>query len=270
MAACRAPCRSSSLGVIDPAVGNLAGLPALVTGAGRGIGAAIARRFAAEGAPVMVADMDLAAAIEVAAEIQGKGGTARAVAHDVTDEAEWISVIAEITTEFGGLRILVNNAGTGARKAMTETSLAEWRRIMAVNCDGVFLGMKHAVPAMAEAGGSIINMASIYGKVGVAESVPYCASKGAVTLMTKAAALECAAHGQPIRINSLHPGYVETPLLHEAAAGTDLMETMHRLHPLGRLATPDEIADAALFLASDQSRFMTGAELMVDGGFTAQ
>lgn len=251
-------------------MGSLTGRPALVTGGGRGIGAAIARRFAAEGAPVMVTDLDLDAAAAVAAEITNEGGTAHALAQDVTDEKQWLSVINEIAARFGALRILVNNAGTGARQPMTETSLAEWRRIMAVNCDGVFLGMKHAVIAMAEGGGSIINMASIYGKVGVAESVTYCASKGAVTLMTKAAALECATQGQPIRINSLHPGFVDTPLLRTAAEGTDLMEAARQLHPLGRLATPDEIADAALFLASDQSRFMTGAELVVDGGYTAQ
>lgn len=251
-------------------MGSLAGRPALITGAGRGIGAAIARRFAAEGAPVMVTDIDLAAAEAVAGEIRAAHGIAHARAQDVTDEGQWATVMAEVAEAFGGLRILVNNAGTGARKAILDTSLEEWRHTMAVNCDGVFLGTKHAMAAMAENGGSIINMASIYGKVGVAQSVTYCASKGAVTLMTKAAALECAALNWPIRINSLHPGYVDTPLLRAAAAGTDLMEVMRQLHPIGRLASAEEIADAALFLASDQSRFMTGAELVVDGGFTAQ
>lgn len=243
--------------------------PAIVTGAARGIGAAIARRFAAAGAPVMLTDLDRNGAEAVAQAIRDAGGKAEARAHDVTDEAQWQAIIADTVSVFGALRILVNNAGTGARKFMTDTTLEEWRHVMAVNCDGVFLGMKHAVAAMGEGGGSIINMASIYGKVGVSESVNYCASKGAVTLMTKAAALECAARGWPIRINSLHPGYVDTPLLHEAA-GEAHIAAIRQLHPIGRIATPEEIADAALFLASDQSRFMTGAELLVDGGFTAQ
>jgi NAD(P)-dependent dehydrogenase (short-subunit alcohol dehydrogenase family) len=162
--------------------------------------------------------------------------------------------------------VLVNNAGFGAQKALLDTSLAEWRAMMAINCDGVFLGMRAVIPIM-RPGGSIINMSSIYGKVGGARVVTYAATKGAVTLMSKAAALECAADGRDIRINSLHPGFVDTPAVETMTAKA--RGRLVSMHPVGRIALPEEIADAALFLATPASSFMTGAELVIDGGFTA-
>jgi NAD(P)-dependent dehydrogenase (short-subunit alcohol dehydrogenase family) len=252
----------------------LSGKVALVTGAAMGLGAAIARRLAAEGAAVLLTDREADAGEAQAANILAEGGNAAFIAHDVTEEAQWAAAVAEAVGRFGALHILVNNAGVSSGPApLMVHSLAEWRRILSVNLDGVFLGLRHAGPAIAAAGGgSVINISSILGKVGFANAAAYCASKGGVLLLTKAAALEWAPMN--IRVNSVHPGFIDTPMLRNALAASDNGNEMASLlvaaHPLGRMGVPDEIADAVLFLASDASRFMTGAELVVDGGYTAQ
>lgn len=254
--------------------GRVAGKVALVTGAAMGLGAAIARALAREGAAVMLTDREVAAGEAAAAEILAAGGKAAFRAHDVTVEADWEAAVAATEQAFGGLDILVNNAGiSGGMLPLMEHALDDWRRIMAVNLDGVFLGLRHAGPAMVKrGGGSVVNLASILGKVGLANAAAYCASKGGVTLLTKAAAIEWAP--LHIRVNSVHPGFIDTPMvanaLHALENGNEMRVALMAAHPLGRFGVPTEIADAVLFLASDESRFMTGAELVVDGGYTAQ
>ncbi len=253
--------------------GRVEGKVALVTGAASGLGAATARALAAEGAAVMLSDRDPAVEA-VALAIEASGGKAAFMKHDVADEADWASVVAATTARFGGLHILVNNAGiSGGLMPLLDHSLEDWRHVTSINLDGVFLGLRHCGPVMAaQGGGSIINLSSILGKVGMANAAAYCASKGGVLLLTKAAALEWAPLG--IRVNSVHPGFIETPMvanaLHDAENGNEMRDQLIAAHPLGRFGVPREIADAILFLASDESSFMTGAELVVDGGFTAQ
>lgn len=263
---------------------RLTGKTALVTGGGKGIGAGVAAALAAEGAAVLVTDIDLPAADAVAARILAAGGRAFALQQDVVDEASWESVVAQAQARHGALHILVNNAGIAPSADPVETlSLANWRRSMNVNLDGVFLGTRQGIRAMkgnGAAGGSIINVSSIYGLVGTTNAPDYVASKGAVRLLTKAAALECAEARYPIRVNSVHPGFIETPML---TAGLARMteagivpspevaaDGLRALHPIGRLGTPADIAAAVVYLASDESSFMTGAELVIDGGYTAR
>lgn len=254
---------------------DLTGRIALVTGASRGIGEASARALAAQGARVIVTD--LAAPEALADDI---GGLARA--HDVTDEQSWAGTMAYARDVAGGLDILVNNAGLFLAKPLTETTLEDWRRLHTVNVEGVFLGCKHAVPLLAEranlwAGGtSIINLSSVAGLVGSPLVSCYNASKGAVRLFTKGVAVELAA--SRIRCNSIHPGIIETDMGRDlvsqfaAATGTgenDTRAAFSDRHPLGHFGVPQNIADAVTFLASDRAAFMTGSELVVDGGFTA-
>jgi NAD(P)-dependent dehydrogenase (short-subunit alcohol dehydrogenase family) len=173
---------------------------------------------------------------------------------------------------FGRIDVLVNNAGVGGGQPLLESSLEAWRGVIAVNLDGVFLGLRHVGPAMiGTGGGSVINISSILGKVGQAGAAAYCASKGGVALLTKAAALELAPMG--VRVNSVHPGYIETPMvsnaLHEAENGNEMRDMLITRHALGRMGVPKEIANGILFLASDESSFMTGSELVIDGGYTA-
>lgn len=253
--------------------GRVEGKVALVTGAAMGLGAETARRLAREGAAVMLTDRDEVHGEAVAEEILAAGGKAAFLHHDVTSESEWETAVAVTTQRFGGLHVLVNNAGvSGGTLPLLEHSLDDWRRVMSVNLDGVFLGMRHAGPAIAASGGgSVINLSSILGKVGLPNAAAYCASKGGVLLLTKAAALEWAPLG--IRVNSVHPGFIETPMvttaLHQAENGNEMRDQLISAHALGRFGIPREIADAILFLASDESSFMTGAELVVDGGYTA-
>lgn len=254
-------------------MGRLDGKVALVTGAASGLGAETARRLAAEGAAVLLTDRDLAGE-DVAAAIVGEGGRAAFRLHDVTSHPDWAAAVHEAADRFGSLDVLVNNAGVaGGRHELLDHSHDAWRDILAINLDGVFLGMRHAGPIMAAQGrGSVINLSSILGKVGLPNAAAYCASKGGVTMLTKAAALEWAPLG--IRVNSVHPGFIETPMvanaLHEAPDGNEMRVALIAAHPLGRFGVPREIADAVVFLASDESSFMTGAELVVDGGYTAQ
>jgi len=253
---------------------RLAGKVALVTGAASGLGAATAQALAKAGAAVMLSDLSITAGEAVAAEIVASGGRAAFIAHDVTSEDDWAAAVTATTTAFGRLDILVNNAGiVGNQLDLMTHSLADWRRILAVNLDGVFLGMRAVGSTMAAQGsGSVINLSSILGKVGMANTSAYCASKGGVLMLTKAAAVEWAPLG--IRVNSVHPGFIDTPMvadaLHAAENGNEMRSAIIAAHPLGRLGVPREIADAIVFLASDEASFMTGAEMVVDGGYTAQ
>ncbi len=253
--------------------GRVAGKVALVTGAASGLGAEAARVLAREGAAVMLTDRDPAGEA-VALAIVAAGGRAAFLRHDVTSEADWAAAVAATLADFGKLDVLVNNAGIGSSSFDLMTgSLEDWRTMLSINLDGVFLGMRHGGPAIAAAGGgSVINLSSILGKVGLPGAAHYCASKGGVLMLTKAAALEWAPLN--IRVNSVHPGFIETPMvsnaIHASENSNEMREMLIMAHPLARFGIPREIADAVLFLASDESSFMTGAELVVDGGYTAR
>ena len=246
----------------------------LITGSGSGIGRATAEILAREGAAVAVTDVDDEAGEGVAEEIRAAGGRARYWHLDVADEGEVGRVVAEVADEFGGLDVLVNNAGiSGADKPTHELTAEEWNQVQNVNVNGVFFCTKHCIPHLKEAGGgSIVNLSSIYGLVSAADVPPYHASKGAVRLMTKTDALHYAGDG--IRVNSVHPGFIWTPMVEGFIQDQDdpdqAREGLVGLHPIGRLGKPEEIAAAVLFLASDESSFMTGSEVVVDGGYTAR
>jgi NAD(P)-dependent dehydrogenase (short-subunit alcohol dehydrogenase family) len=253
--------------------GRVAGKVALVTGAASGLGAATARRLAEEGASVMLTDV-ADAGRAVADEIEGAGGKAAFSRHDVTSEADWEEAVAATLERFGRLTVLVNNAGVAdAAQELMSHDFAAWRRTLSVNLDGVFLGLRYAGPAIAAAGGgSVINISSVMGKVAFPGAAAYCASKGGVALLTKAAALEWAPLG--IRVNSVHPGFFDTPMvsgaLRQMGNQNEMLTLIISRHALGRLGVPREIGEAVVFLASDESSFMTGSELIVDGGYTAQ
>ena len=242
---------------------------ALITGAAVGIGAEIAKRFAAEGARVVIVDVNAVEARTTSESIRRSGGSARSVPLDVTKEESWKEALDGIRIAEGRLDILVNNAGITKRIPITEMPLEDFERIMAVNVRGVFLGIKHALPFMKQhGGGSIVNISSICGLVGhKLTNETYTTSKGAVTLLTKSVAVRHARDN--IRCNSIHPGTVDTPMMQ--ALFTDPEKKRERLDevPLGRLATAQDVANAALFLASDEAGFITGAALPVDGGLTA-
>ena len=242
---------------------------ALITGAAVGIGAEIAKRFAAEGARVVIGDVNAVEARTTSESIRRSGGSARSVPLDVTKEESWKEALDGIRTAEGRLDVLVNNAGITKRISITEMPLEDFERIMAVNVRGVFLGIKHALPFMKQhGGGSIVNISSICGLVGhKLTNETYTTSKGAVTLLTKSVAVRHARDN--IRCNSIHPGTVDTPMVQ--ALFTDPEKKRERLDevPLGRLATAQDVANAALFLASDEAGFITGAALPVDGGLTA-
>jgi NAD(P)-dependent dehydrogenase (short-subunit alcohol dehydrogenase family) len=250
---------------------RLEGKVTLITGAGSGIGKVTAERFAAEGAAVVLADLAVDEAEAVAAGIAASGGTAHAVAVDVADEERVDAMVAAAVDNYGGLHALVNNAGIFPADdgGVRDTPPATWQKVMEVNLKGVWLGCRAAIPAMLESGGgSIVNIASFVALMGAATAqVAYTASKGGVLALTREVAVEYARRG--IRVNALCPGPIETPLLAELLA--DPARRSRRLvHiPLGRFGRPEEIAAAALFLASDDSSFMTGSALVVDGGITA-
>ncbi len=241
----------------------------LITGAGAGIGAEIARRFAEEGACVLIGDLDAVAGKSTTASIASTGGRARFVPLDVTREESWREAIDGIRAAAGRLDILVNNAGITKRIPITEMPLEEFEAVMAVNVRGVFLGIKHAVPLMRQqGGGSIVNMASIAGLVGHKfTNETYTASKGAVTLLTKSVAVRHARDN--VRCNSIHPCTVDTPMVRELFTDPDKQRERLDEVPLGRLATARDVANAVLFLASDEASFITGVALPVDGGLTA-
>lgn len=242
---------------------------ALVTGAASGIGLATARRFAAEGATLLLVDRDTEKLKAALGELDGDAHDM--ITLDVTDEQGWIALAGRVASRFCKLDILVNNAGFGRFRSIAETSLEEWRNVISVNLDAVFLATKYMMPLLAASGrGAIVNMSSIRGIVAAPRTGAYCAAKGGVRMFTKVTALECAEAGNGVRANSIHPGHIKTPLSAPAYADPDIARTLLADVPAGRPGTPDEIAGAILFLASDESRYMTGAELVVDGGTTAQ
>jgi meso-butanediol dehydrogenase/(S,S)-butanediol dehydrogenase/diacetyl reductase len=250
---------------------RLAGKIALITGAASGIGLATAKRFAEEGATVILADRDEARLPGALSEVEATGGGHCAIHLDVTLESAWAAAVREVEARFGRLEILVNNAGFGRFCPIAETTLDAWRATMAVNLDSVFLGTKHALPLLARSGkGAIVNMSSVRGLVAGPNAGAYSAAKAGVRLFTKVAALECAAAGNGVRVNSIHPGHVETPLTAATYADPTIARAFLAHTPLGRFAQPREIAEAIVFLASDESSYMTGAELTIDGGMTAQ
>lgn len=248
------------------------GKVAIVTGGAGGLGRAQARLLAKEGAKVVVTDTGVVQGKKVAQEINGQGGEAVFIQHDVSNETQWQKVIHDTLEQFGRLDILVNNAGVMVWKKIEDTSLDEWRWLMGVNLDGVFLGTKHAMGAMKKTGGgSIINISSVAGIVGTLDTSAYHASKGGVRVFTKAAALECSKAGYDynIRVNSIHPGVIKTPMVDELMKDEEKMKTALSWHPIGHFGEPDDIANGVLYLASDESKFVTGAELVIDGGWTA-
>ena len=253
---------------------RVAGKVALVTGAGMGLGRAASLLLAREGASVAVTDIDEAAARDTAALIAKAGGTSLPLRHDVSSPDDWPAATAAVEDAFGRLDVLVNNAGIAIAKTIEDTTLDEWRRTMAVNLDGVFLGCQAGIAAMKRSGGgSIVNLSSIDGIVGEADLAAYCAAKGGVRTLTKAVAVHCAERRYGIRCNSIHPGYIWT------AQTENYLRDLGRLdeekaralarHPIGFLGEPDDIAYMILYLASDESRFVTGAEMVVDGGYLA-
>ena len=249
---------------------KLAGKVALISGGARGMGAHEAHLFVSEGAKVVIGDILEAQGHETEAEIKAAGGEAVFVRLDVTNEADWQRAVETAVNQFGQLNILVNNAGVSGLGRVEEVSLEEWNRVMDINSTGVFLGTKTAIPAMRQAGGgSIINISSQLGLVGTDNSSPqYQASKGSVRLLTKATAIQYAPDG--IRVNSVHPGPIETPMTEARRSDPEIRKLMLSRIPLGRYGQPDDVAKGVLYLASDDSSFVTGSELVIDGGWTAQ
>lgn len=249
---------------------------ALVTGAGSGLGAATATRFAEEGAYVFLTDINLDSVATVAATITAAGGEATSRRQDVTEEADWDVLMQEIIANRGQLDILVNNAGIAITGTVESTTLADWRKTQAVNLEAVFMGTRAGVKVMKANGGSIINISSIEGIIGDALTAAYNASKGGVRIFTKSAALHCAQEGYNIRVNSVHPGYILTPMVTDGIGGmaSDVAEEMYenlmRDIPLKTMGEPLDIANGCLFLASAESKYMTGSELVIDGGYTCR
>ena len=251
-------------------MGRMDGKVALISGGARGQGAAEAKLFAQEGAKVVIGDLLDVDGMRVAAEIAELGGEAVYVHLDVTREEDWQSAVQAAVSAFGKLDVLINNAGIWRRGRVEDTTVEDWDAVQNVNSKGVFLGTKAAIPEMRKAGGgSVINISSTAGLVGGPRSTAYTASKGAVRLFTKATAIQYAGEG--IRSNSIHPGPIDTEMIQQVWQGEDNSreESIART-PLGRVGTVDDIAYGALFLASDESSFMTGSELVIDGGSTAQ
>jgi 3(or 17)beta-hydroxysteroid dehydrogenase len=256
-------------------MGRVEGKVALVTGGAMGIGKACALLLAREGAAVVVTDIQEADGAAVAQAIEAAGGRALFVKHNVAQEADWQRVIKETLGAFGRLDIVVNNAGIGKTTNVEEDTLEGWRFLLSVNLDSVFLGTQYGIKALKRTGGgSIINMSSIEGIVGDPGIASYNASKGGVTLLTKSAALYCAKAGYNIRVNSVHPGYIMTPLITStmdaSGNGEAMLKYLESLHPVGHLGEPDDIAYGVLYLASDEAKFVTGSQLVIDGGYTAQ
>ena len=257
---------------------RVAGKIALITGAASGLGAASARLLAREGASVVLTDLNEVAGNAVVRDIEAEGGSAIYVDLDVTSEDQWTRAMALVKQRFGGLNIAMNSAGTNiARSFPTDTLLADWRQLMAVNLDGVFLGTKHCLAAMRDSNpvnGSIINISSIMGLIGMPDIAAYSASKGGVRLYSKSVALSCAEKRLNVRVNTIHPGFIDTPLLRKAMArfedDAQAQKVYDALQPVGHLGSPEDVAYGVLYLASDESKFVTGAELVIDGGYTAR
>jgi len=264
--------------------GRVEGKVALITGGASGIGRGCAERLAEEGAVVVITDVQDAKGAEVAAAINATGGKAEYLHHDVTSEQAWIDVAAAVKAKHGRLDILVNNAGVGISGSVLDMPLADFQRQTAINVDGVFLGVKHSIPVMRLSGdgGSIINMSSVAGLKGSPTLAGYCATKGAVRLFSKSVAMECAGAKDGIRCNSVHPGIIETPIWdtiigtgepgdNARAARPATLDAMSEMAvPLGVKGYPLDIANGVLWLASDESRYVTGAELVIDGGLSVR
>ena len=255
--------------------GRLEGKVILLTGAASGIGAATAELMLREGALLAATDVDDARGNALVARLAPLAADRiHFFKLDVTKEAEWEAAVAQVTARFGPLDVVVNNAGVIPQiVSLVDTRLDDWRRVMAVNLDGVFLGVKHAIRSMTGRGGAIVNVSSVAGLVGMPLTGAYSPSKGGVTLLTKCAALECAQLDPPIRVNAVHPGYIRTDM---TAAISDVLgaarfeRRVEKTVPLRRLGDADDIAEAIVFLAGEQSRFATGSSLVIDGGWTAQ
>ena len=272
-------------------MGRVSGKVALITGAASGIGRGAAIALAAEGAKVVVTDVDEAGLKETVEIIRKAGGTASSHKQDVTIEERWREIVAAVKDEFAGLHVLVNNAGIGIGASIFEMSYEDWTRQQTINVDGVFFGVKHGIPLIAASGGgSVINISSVAGLQGAPGLAAYCATKGAVRLFTKAVALECAQAEMNVRVNSVHPGIIDTAIWQKipqsgggvgalASSVLKLADGANTIDPnaiaatgapLGYAGLPADIAAGIVFLASDESRYMTGTELVIDGGMTAR
>lgn len=260
-------------------LGRVQGKVALVTGGAKGLGKAISKLLAKEGADVFVTDMDEAAGRTTADSITKGGKKAFFYKHNVALEYDWKKVVDKIKTKYGRLDIAVNNAGVGISESVEQATLESWRKVLSINLDGVFLGTQHAIELMKpQKSGSIINLSSIEGLVGDPSLAAYNASKGGVKLFSMSAALHVAKDG--IRVNTIHPGYIETEMVingckelepeTEDVRQTSMYQSLAKLHPVGHLGNPDDIAYGTLYLASDESKFVTGTQLVIDGGYTAQ
>lgn len=255
-------------------MGRVQGKVALVTGAGMGLGRATSLLLASEGAKVAITDIEEELARRTAEEIGKAGGEALFQRHDVSDPDDWAAAVASVEEKFGRLDVLVNNAGIAIARNVEDTTLAEWRRTMAINLDGVFFGCQAGIGSMKKTGGgSIVNLSSIDGIIGEADLAAYCASKGGVRTLTKAVAVHCAEKRYGIRCNSIHPGYIWTPQTENYLRDLGRLEEERAKalsrHPIGFLGEPNDIAYMVLYLASDESKFVTGAEMVVDGGYLA-
>ena len=248
---------------------------AIVTGGSLGLGKAQALLMASEGANIVVTDVKETDGREVVDEIKSKNGKAIFIKHDVAEEKDWKTVMEHAVEKFGKVDIVVNNAGVALAKNVEDTTLEEWRWLMSINLDGVYLGTKYGILSMKKSGGgSIINLSSIEGLIGDPNLAAYNASKGGVRIFTKSAALYCAQKRYNIRINSVHPGYIWTPMVENFLKSQGDVEkgrkALDQLHPIGHVGEPYDIAYGVLYLASDESKFVTGTELVIDGGYTAQ
>lgn len=259
------------------------GKVALVTGGASGIGRATSLLLAREGATVVVTDVQDEQGKDCVAAIKKAGGDGIFLHHDVSSEDQWISIVTEVRSRFGKLDVLVNNAGIAIAGSVLTMTLSDWRRQQSINLDGVFLGVKHSLPLMRESGGgSIINISSLAGLKGSATLAGYCATKGGVRLFTKAVAMECGAARDNVRVNSVHPGIIETPIWLGIIPGTipgadqpgsnapNLDQMSELVVPMGKKGMPEDIAAGILYLASDDSRYVTGSELVIDGGMSTR
>lgn len=259
-------------------MGRVEGKVAVISGGASGLGEASAKLLAREGATVVITDLNDSAGNQIVDDIRSGGGEALFIHHDVTNEQEWENVYTTVVEKYGRVDVLVNSAGLGIGGAPEDQTVEDWRKLMAVNLDAVFLGTKHAIRTMKEhkplTDGSIINLSSIEGIVGDPNLGAYNASKGGVRLYTKSVALYCGKNGLGIRANSIHPGYIWTPMVQNYLASVGDIEegrkALDAMHPIGHVGEPDDIAYGVLYLASDESKFVTGSELVIDGGYTAE